>query len=164
MKRIVNCVALLLLMTFSQASFAAQPIPATWFGDSLVLKPTVTIRSSNKEIQKLIGRKLTLKEKFALWVGKKYSEVDEAASKKANSQALIAFLLSLAGFFIIPLFPSIAAIVISSRVLQREKENPGLISKNKALAQIAQILGIIGVAIVVVAIVVLLAYLGGVRR
>ncbi|MDB5196484.1 MAG: hypothetical protein JWP88_855, partial [Flaviaesturariibacter sp.] len=136
------------LFLFGEDLYASVP-PVRLPADSLSVAKAYTIlkNGSNKQIAELIGRRLTGKEKLSLWAARRFAEVDEATQKKANSRALIGFLLSLAGLLLIPLLPSIAAIVLTNSALKMEREQPGALSKNKDLAQIGFVIGIIGVAI-----------------
>lgn len=153
------------LVCISLLGFAAVPPTNLVPIDSLsVAKPlNLFQKGSNKQIEKLIGRRLTVKEKLGLWAARKMKAVDEASIKKANSKALTGFLLSLAGIFVFPLLPSIAAVVLTSSVLKQEKLEPGTLTKNKDLAQIGLVIGILGIIIGFLALLLLIILLSYVR-
>jgi hypothetical protein len=141
-------------------SYTSPVSDSQWIVSSLNLIK----KQSNKTIEKQLGRRLTGKEKIGLWAVRRLQKVDEAKSKKADSQALIGFLCSLAGIFFIPLFGSIAAVILTSSALKMEKAEPGTLKKNKDLAQIGFVIGIVGLALAVVAIILVVAYLSAFSR
>jgi hypothetical protein len=108
---------------------------------SIVTKPTVIALPNNSSIKQLIGRKLTFKEKIGLlFLKAKYKNgipVDVLEAKKANSSAVLGFLLSILGLFFFPFL--IGGYILSNNVLKQELKNPGLLTPtNKVLAQIGK--------------------------
>lgn len=160
----------LLLIAFSFVFFNAESatIPSTSFIKSSfnnVVNPLQYFSTlSIKEVQKLAGRKLTLKEKIAVkifqWEIKKgYRPVKKNENKEKGETAMIFGIAGLASMLIpIPYIGGLAAIVCTVLALvlgyQAKKENP----KDRK-AKTAIILGWIAVGLFALAIVTVLVIL-----
>lgn len=108
---------------------------------------------SKTDLQKILGRNLTWKEKIGLSLYKKKllkaDPTSEALTKKANSYANWGFWLSiagLAGFFLwgFPILLSIPAYVLSHRALEIEKKSPGTLKEgNLLLAKFGKVISLV---------------------
>jgi uncharacterized protein YqhQ len=120
------------------------------------------------ETEKLLGRKLKLREKIGLWATSRMANdpYDKTDEKRANTMAIVGFCFGVASLLLLPLF-SIPGFIISNNALNKEKNNPGMLEDtNKTLAKIGKILSIIGfvyllVVIIVYALVIFLSFQGG---
>jgi len=120
-------------------------------------------KSTMKDLQEALGRKLSLKEKIGWYLYKKQfnpEEPTEAAKRKANSNAGLGFALSLVGILAFPLF-TIPGLIYSKKALVADKVDPGILTaRNYNLATAGKIIGHIGVGLLLAGLVVILIYLG----
>ena len=134
---------------------------ATFKDSSTAEGPTVKAlqmlkNMSNKQVQTLVGRKLSLKEKaglFLLKISKKnkvYQNDDEVVKSKKGTWSLI---LGISSFLILGPLGAIPAIILGVQAL---KTNP-----NDLNAQIGKILGIVYMALLLVGVLLLVAFFSG---
>jgi hypothetical protein len=116
---------------------------------------------NKKNIEKYIGRKLTLREKIGLSIYQKKLKqqtiADDELQKKANNHAGLGFTFSILGFalaFVYPLFLllEIPGYIYSQRALELEKKHPNILTEDSViLAKIGKTFSfIIGIFIVVI--------------
>jgi len=86
-----------------------------------------------------------------------FPRYDKDLERKANNEALIGFIFSMAGLVLLwPLL--IPGLIISSSALRKERIDPGILEKgNYGLAKAGKIIGIIGLAIIALAIIIIAA-------
>ncbi len=112
---------------------------------------------SNKQIQKIIGRKLILKEKAALFAYRTLRRTDDV--KRANSYARTGLILTVVGLLVLPVLPTIPGIILCISALSSEKKSPGTLTrKNKSLAIVGIILGAVSLLLLAVIIVAITAF------
>jgi len=122
------------------------------------LKPlTVT------DLQKTLGRKLTIKEKISWWLyQKKLIHIDpsEKEIKNANSNAVLGFAFGILSIIGLSFLAAIPGLILSNKALIAEKADPGILKGgNYGLAQAGQILSWIGLAIFLFTLILVLALL-----
>lgn len=161
MKKVITSVLLLFFVSFSHNSFANYGHAAIAVASEKITEQVtpakISFKLRVKEIEKLTGRKLTLKEKIALRIQKLVGPYDKDLQRKANSQAQTGFILSILGFVLLwPLL--IPGLIISNSALQKEKVEPGILTmQNRGLAKVGRILGLIGLIITFFAVVIILS-------
>jgi hypothetical protein len=100
---------------------------------------------SNKQLEKMIGRKLLLKEKVVLYTYRLVHPIDDP-KEKANSNARTGLVMSILGILVLPVILSIVGLILSRKALAVERKTPGtLTKKTKSQATTGVILGIIGI-------------------
>lgn len=131
-----------------------------------------------QDLQQALGRKLSLKEKVGWYLYKKHlhaEEPTEKAVKKANSNAVLGFVFSLASLLIPPLafvfysqilllfsLLAIPALILSINALVAGRVNPGILTKsNRSLAKAGKIISYIILALIFIVLIMILAYIGG---
>lgn len=89
-----------------------------------------------KDLQKSLGRKLSLKEKISWYLFKKQFKPEgppEVLIRRANSNAVFGFAFSLAGIILLPVFFIVSplffipAILLSLSALRAERVDPGIL-------------------------------------
>lgn len=151
MKKIPTSVLLLFFISLSHSSFANYGHAATAVAPERITEQVTPAKNSFKlqvkEIEKITGRKLTLKQKLALRIQRLYGPYDKDLQRKANNQAQTGFILSIIGFvFLWPLI--IPGLILSNSALLKEKVEPGILTvQNRGLAKAGRILGLIGLII-----------------
>ncbi len=152
---------------------AILPSPSKAFTATSFINPTViekketakkavlSYRESKKILETSIGRKLSFKEKLALRIQTSVPRYDNENERRANSQAVTGFILSICGLVLLwPLL--IPGLIISNNALLKERVNPGILKNgNYGLAKAGKIIGIVGLAIIIVAIIIIAAILAG---
>jgi hypothetical protein len=163
---------LLILFTFSisLSSFAAftTSAPATTSKPVPGVQQSVSIASLTiKDLQKYLGRKLTIKEKVQFLLAKKLADItdpeDEELARKGRNKAYLGFGFGIAGIFLLPFF-AIPALIISNGALAYDKEKPGILGDARGFAKAGQIMGWVGIAILILVflwVLVLIAAWGG---
>jgi hypothetical protein len=114
------------------------------------------------ETEKLLGRKLKLREKIGLWATSRMANdpYDKTGDKRAENQAIFGFAFGTASIVLFSLF-SIPGFILSTGALAKEKNNPGTLdSTNKLLARLGQIFSIVGFIILILSVLYILLYLG----
>jgi len=151
MKKIFTSLLLLFFVSFSYSAFANYgytAIPADHEKISEQISPEKnSFKQQVKEIEKLTGRKLTLKQKLALRIQRLYGPYDKDLQRKANTRAQTGFILTIIGFvFLWPLI--IPGLILSNSALLKETVEPGILTvQNRGLAKAGRILGLIGLII-----------------
>ncbi len=121
---------------------------------------------TNAEIEQMIGRKLSLKEKIAILINKKElkqqfknGQLDE----RANKDAKLGFWLSIAGIFF--LYALIPGYIFSQKALKKEKQNPGsLTPSNLRLAEVGKGICVVIGILMVLALIFLIAFIAQLGR
>ena len=141
--------------TTSASATTYKPVPGVQRAVSIT---SVTV----KDLQKYLGRKLTIKEKIQFLVTKKLIDItdpeDEELARKGRRNAYTGFGFGLAAILIFPLF-AIPAILISNNALAYDKEKPGILGDARGFAIAGKIMGWIGVAILALALYVVMVLL-----
>jgi hypothetical protein len=136
-----------------QASITIQPAAASNY-----FIPATTV----KDLQKSLGRKLSLKEKISWELLKTQFKQDgppEALIRKANTHAVLGFAFSLAGLIIFPLF-LIPGLLFSQSALRAEAVDPEILTRtNYRLAKAGKIISYIGLGLLLLGIVIIIAIL-----
>jgi hypothetical protein len=128
---------------------------------------------SRNNIEKALGRKLTLRERAGLFLYKKQIArktffISDELKQKANSYANTGFTLSiigLIGLFLFPLavFVAIPAYVFSSRALEIDREYPNTLTEtNRMHAKIGKVTSIVTGMILLLAVLFVIALLSAI--
>ncbi|MFN8264493.1 MAG: hypothetical protein U0T11_00340 [Chitinophagaceae bacterium] len=153
-----------ILILFLSCFFASVQTEALATHPAIVSNATVsskaaplTYKAQKTVAEKMLGRKLSLKERMALRIQTAFPRYDKDLERKANNEALIGFIFSMAGLVLLwPLL--IPGLIISSSALRKERIDPGILEKgNYGLAKAGKIIGIIGLAIIALAIIIIAA-------
>jgi hypothetical protein len=161
-------ILLIILLSFfvSSATFAFSSVPVLIDETESVTntvkkkKKTSSFKTFRKETEKKLGRKLGLFERIGLWYYSKLAPDPEADARKANSHALIGFILSLCGLIIFPLL-LIPGFILSNSALRKEKMSPGILDgANKGLAKAGFIISIVAAALIVLLLLYVLVVIG----
>ena len=117
---------------------------------------------SVSELQKSLGRRLTLKEKTTWALYKKHLisiEPTEREKKNANTNAILGLVFGILGIVIFPLF-AIPGLILSNKALTAEKADPGILAPgNRGIAVAGQITSYVALALIVVAFIIVIAVL-----
>ena len=115
-----------------------------------------------KDLQMSLGRKLSRKEKISwLILKKQFKQVGppEALIRKANTNAVLGFVFSLAGILIFPLF-LIPGLLFSQSALRADAVDPEILTRtNYRLAKAGKIISYIGLGLLLLGIVIIIAIL-----
>ncbi len=161
MKKIMISVLILLFVNSGYHSFASNGHAAFPVTHQKTIEQVSPVKNSFqqqvRELEKLTGRKLTLKERIALRIQRFAGPYDKDLQRKANNQAQTGFILSILGFVLLwPLL--IPGLIISNSALQKEKVEPGILTmQNRGLAKAGRILGLIGLVLIFFVIVLVLS-------
>lgn len=158
MKNILFLFLLCFAATVQTQAHATYPAFVT---NTVVSAKTAPLSYKAKKMsaEKMLGRKLSFKERMILRLQSALPRYDKELARKANNEALIGFIFSIAGLVLLwPLL--IPGLIISSSALRKERIDPGILEKgNYGLAKAGKIIGIIGLAIIAVAIIIIAAVL-----
>lgn len=161
MKNIFTILFFLAILPVSSKAFTATFFinPTVVAKKETAKKTAISYRESKKILETSIGRKLSFKEKLALRFQTSVPGYDNENERRANSQAVTGFILSICGLVLLwPLL--IPGFIISSNALAKERAEPGILKNgNYGLAKAGKIMGIVGLVIVVLAIVIIVALL-----
>lgn len=120
-----------------------------------------------KDLQKTLGRKLTLEEKISWLLFKKrlvHIEPSDKEKQRANSNAIWGFVLGILGLVGFYFLAAIPGLILSSQALNAEKTDPGILNGgNRGLAKAGQIMSWIGIALTVLVVIYIAALLGSIR-
>jgi hypothetical protein len=166
MKRTLTLLFLLIFFTVSQGAILPEPAKPAPAGTAIIPADALTSFSKlkMKEVEKLLGRKLTFKEKVAvkIYQWKLRKNIPAKFRKGDADKGKTAMIFGIAGlvflFLPVPYLGGLGAIIsiIMALVLgyQAKKANP-----NDKKAKTAIILGWIGVGVIIAAIILLVAIL-----
>lgn len=154
MKKFTLLLYLVSFLFTSATTYAGIVVPGT---ATIVTPPEIkqtqlSYRETKKLLESKLHRKLNFKEKLALRFQKTFPKYDYEMQRRANSQALTGFILSVCGLVVIwPLI--IPGLIISNSALRKERMNPGILENgNYGLAKAGSIIGYVGIALLVVVI------------
>ncbi len=160
MKSIFTFLLFLSILPFTSKGFTSSIVSSI----EIVKKETgkkaaLSYRESKKILETSFGRKLSFKEKLALRIQTNIPRYETENERRANSQAVTGFILSICGLVLLwPLL--IPGFIISNNALAKEQAEPGILKNgNYGLAKAGKIMGIVGLVIVVLAIVIIVALL-----
>jgi hypothetical protein len=154
---------LALCMFVSAGSFAAFSSSEAVKSENIEAPTTLTAADlSVGQVQQMLGRKLSWKEKIQWRIASKISrhlpaDVDEATIKKQKTNATLGLIFSSLGLLVFPLLV-IPGIILSNNALAFEKANRGALGNSKGVAQAGKIIGWVTVGLVALAVIIVLAY------
>jgi hypothetical protein len=164
MKNTLLTVLLLIFFSSTTFAFSAAPVLIDETGTTATTvqkkKKASSFKNFRKETERKLGRKLGVFERIGLWYYTKLAPDPDADAKKANSHALIGFILSLCGLFVFPLL-LIPGFILSHSALKKEKLSPGILDgANKGLAKAGLIISIVAAVLVVLILLYVLVIIG----
>jgi hypothetical protein len=131
-------------------------------------KNKASYQTVKNETEKMLGRKMKLREKIGLWISSSKGNdlYKNPGNEKAENQALWGFVFGVASIALLAVFPLfgilfIPGFILSTLALRKEKNNPGTLDRtSKLLARLGQIFSILSFVILVLVVLYFILYIG----